>query len=447
MALQLSALPPADPPSVSTDHELLTALQRSAFDFFWQEANPKNGLIPDRTQPGSKSSIAAVGFGLSALPIGIQHGWVTRTAAASRAALTLRTFDEGPQGPQAEGVIGYRGWFYHFLEMDTARRTWKCELSSIDTALFLAGALDVGLFFDDAADSMEREIRDRSERLVRRVEWDWMRHRGDTLTMGWHPETGFLPSRWRGYNEAMLLYLLALGAPAQPLPPKAWSAWSETYSWQTHYGQSYVHFPHLFAHQYSHCWVDFRGLRDEALRPHGIDYFENSRRATLAQQAYARDNPLKHPGYGEFVWGFTASDGPRGYSAHGAPPSDNDDGTIAPTAAGGSLPFAPEICLPTLREFHSRWGRQLWTRYGFRDAFNIRSNWFASDVLGIDQGPILLMAENHLTGSTWQRMKRSPILQRGLAAAGFLPQQPVHLPTRPNPSNASPNPRRHGDTP
>ena len=417
------ALPPVLPPVLAGDAAFLETLQRTAFDFFWQEANPRNGLIRDRTRPDSKCSIAAVGFGLSALPIGVEHGWVSRADAAQRTVTTLRTFAHGPQGPEAAGTLGHRGWFYHFLEMDTARRAWKCELSSIDTALLLAGVVDAGQFFD-RGDPVEREIRDLGTRLVSAVDWEWMRDSGDTLTMGWHPETGFIRSRWRGYNEAMILYLLALGAPSNPLPSRAWTAWTETYSWQTHHGQSYVVFPHLFVHQYSHCWVDFRGIADAAMAAHGIDYFENSRRATLAQQAYAKANPLGHPGYGDRVWGFTACDGPDGYAARGAPPADHEDGTIAPTAAGGSLPFAPEICLPTLREFHARWGRELWTCYGFRDAFNVRSNWFASDVLGIDQGPILLMAENHRTGATWRRMQRSPILQRGLAAAGFRPLSP-----------------------
>ncbi len=415
------ALPPVPPPVATTDAALLDHLQRTAFDFFWQEANSRNGLIPDRTRTNSKCSIAAVGFGLSALPIGVEHGWVSRSAAAARAAVTLRTFARGTQGPEAEGTIGHRGWFYHFLEMDTAQRAWKCELSSIDTALFLAGALDAAGFFGQSGDPVEREIRDLADRLLSEVDFEWMRNSGDTLTMGWHPERGFIRSRWQGYNEAMILYLLALGSPRNPLPARAWTAWTESYSWQTHYGQTYVAFPALFVHQYSHCWVDFRGIADAALAPHGIDYFENSRRATLAQQSYARANPRGHPGYGEWSWGFTACDGPQGYGARGAPPPAEEDGTIAPTAVGGSLPFAPEICLPTLREFHARWGRELWTRYGFRDAFNVRSNWFASDVLGIDQGPILIMIENHLTGSTWRRMRQSPVLQRGLATAGFVP--------------------------
>ncbi len=430
------ALSPVEPPPARSDRELLLCLERTTFDFFWLEANPVNGLIPDRTHTNSKCSIAAVGFGLSALPIGVEHAWISRAAAAQRARLTLRTFVRGSQGAASDGIIGYRGWFYHFLEMDSARRAWKCELSSIDTALLLAGALDVAQFFDRRTDPLETEIRESVDRLVRRVDWDWMRNGGETFTMGWHPESGFLRARWEGYNEAMILYLIALGAPRHPLPRSAWTAWTRTYRWQTEYGHNYVAFPHLFAHQYSHCWVDFRGQADAAMRPHGIDYFENSRRATLAQQAYAIANPLGWRGYGERLWGLTACDGPRGYAAHGAPPPDNDDGTVAPTAAGGSLPFAPEICLPTLRELHSHWGREMWTRYGFRDALNVSEGWFAEDVLGIDQGPMLLMAENYLTGSTWRRMKRSPILKRGLSTAGFLPLKTTRRPENRAAANA-----------
>jgi hypothetical protein len=337
----------------------------------------------------------------------------------------LETFWTTPQGDAPEGRIGYRGWYYHFLEMDTAQRAWHCELSSIDTALFLAGAIDVGLFFDPPGSTHPASVQHLVDRLLDRVDWEWMRHGGGTLTMGWHPERGFIDSRWRGYNEAMILYLLALGAERNPLPPAAWTAWTDSYSWQTHFGQSYLEFPHLFVHQYSHCWVDFRGQSDAWMRARGGDYFENSRRATLAQQAYAISNPASHPGYGPWVWGFTACDGPDGYSARGAPPADHEDGTIAPTAVAGSLPFAPEICLPTLRNLYSQWGSNLWTAYGFRDALNVRSLWVADDVLGIDQGPILLMIENYRTGRVWSRLRQSPILQRGLKSAGFIASPPA----------------------
>lgn len=409
-----------------TDDAFLDRLQRSAFDYFWKEANPTNGLIRDRSTPNSKCSIAAVGFGLSALNVGIERGWISREAGRARVLTTLRTFAEGRQGTEPQGTIGYRGWYYHFLEMDSGLRAWKCELSSIDTALLLAGVLDVREFFTgDHSD--EVRIRTLAETLVSRVDWEWMTDGQKSFTMGWHPESGFLRSRWEGYNEAMILVLMGLGAPgawsapgSNPSPsPVTWEAWTSRYRWRTHHGFSYVEFAPLFGHQYSHVWVDFRDRTDPYLRARGLTYFENSRRATLAQQAYCIANPGSFPNYGPLEWGLTACDGPQGYGARGAPPSENDDGTLAPTAVGGSLPFAPEICLPTLRNFDAKYGAQLWGPYGFRDAYNRARNWWATDTLGIDQGPILLMAENHRTGAVWRRMMKSPVIRQGLDRAGF----------------------------
>jgi hypothetical protein len=338
---------------------------------------------------------------------------------------TLRTFWEGRQGPDPGGTIGHRGWFYHFIDMTDGERRWKCELSSIDTVLFLAGALHARAFFR-ADDPAESEIRDLATRIYERIDWDWMRNGGETFTMGWHPETGFIKSRWVGYNEAMILYILALGANRSPITPSAWTAWTRGYDWKTSHGQSFVHFAPLFGHQYSHCWIDFRGIADAALRPRGIDYFENSRRATLAQQAYCVANPGGFKGYSRLVWGLTACDGPgfppyQAYSARGAPPAENDDGTIAPTAAGGSIPFAPEACLPTLRHFHEAYREKIWRPYGFCDAFNLQADWWDPEVIGIDQGPICLMIENHRTGRIWEEFMRIPEVRRGLERAGFTP--------------------------
>lgn len=420
------ALPPHEAPRTFRDEaEFLELLQRTAFDYFWEEANPVNGLVRDRSTASSKCSIAAVGFGLSAISIGVDHGWIDRTAGRERVRRTLHTFLDSPQSDATEGTIGTRGWFYHFLEMDTARRAWKCELSSIDTALFLAGALDASEYF--ALDvPEEREIRDAVERLIARIDWRWMMNRGDTFSMGWHPERGFIRRRWTGYNEGMILYVLALGAPGSPVGRRAWDAWTEDYQWETHYGRTFLVFPPLFGHQYSHCWIDFRGKQDAWMRRHGSDYFMNSRQATLAQRAYAIENPLGHAGYGPLLWGLTACDGPGGkgyfdYAARGAPPPEMDDGTIAPTALGGSMPFAPEVCLPALRHIYETYRERIWTRYGFRDAFNPRLDWFDPDVLGIDQGPILVMIENHRTGAVWRRMMKNEIIQRGLRLAGFRP--------------------------
>ncbi|HAB15252.1 MAG TPA: Tat pathway signal protein [Verrucomicrobiales bacterium] len=415
--------------TAESDDEFLERLERAAFDYFWKEANPTNGLIRDRSKPDSKCSIAAVGFGLSAINIGVERGWISRPTGRVRVLTTLRTFAEGQQGEQPDGVIGHRGWSYHFLELNSGHRAWKCELSSIDTALLLAGVVDAREFYT-GAEPDEVQIREFADQLVARVDWAWMTDGGDTFTMGWYPERGFLRSRWVGYNEAMLLYLLGLGASggsttndsgtrASNSTSVQWEAWTRGYHWRTNYGYAYVEFAPLFGHQYSHCWVDFRGIADAFMRERGLTYFENSRRATLAQRAYCIANAGRFSNYGSLEWGITACDGPKGYAARGAPPSENDDGTLAPTAAGGSLPFAPEFCLPTLRHFEQRYGPKLWGPYGFRDAFNITENWWATDTLGIDQGPILLMIENHRTGNVWRRMMRSPIIQRGLNRAGF----------------------------
>jgi len=315
-------------------------------------------------------------------------------------------------------VMGHHGWFYHFLEMESGQRAWKCELSSIDTALFLAGAMDASRFFKGPSQT-ERSIRRIADALIVRVDWRWMCNGTDVFSMGWHPEKGFNSRCWVGYNEAMLLYILGMGAPRNPLPPSTWDGWTRGYLWKTNNSQAYVDFPPLFGHQYSHCWVDFRGIADAWMKPRGIDYFENSRRAVLAQQAYCILNPGRFEGYGATLWGITACDGPTGYGARGAPPAEHDDGTLAPTAVGASVAFAPEICLPTLRQIHDQWGARLWTKYGYRDAFNPSQDWVATDVLGIDQGAMILMIENHRSGAVWRRMMGHPVIRRGLNRAGF----------------------------
>ena len=402
-----------------TDAELLDATQERAFDYFWNEANPSNGLIKDRSTSGSPASIAAVGFGLSAICVGIDHGWITRAQGRARVLTTLQTFWNGPQGDQANGFIGYNGLFYHFLDMATATRTWSSELSSIDTALLIAGIIDARQYFD-TVDLDEVEIRNLAGSIIDRVDWNWMRASGVGIRMGWVPGSGFDGfGTWVGYNEAMVMYILALGSSTHPIPSFTWFTWTSGYNWATEYGQTYVVFPPLFGHQYSHCWIDYRNIHDVYMQSKGITYFENSRRATYAAQAYCVANPGGFVGYGENLWGLTASDGPFGYSAHGAPPAQNDDGTITPTAAASSIAFAPEIAIPALQHMYNVYGPQIWSTYGFKDAFNPTQNWVGNDYLGIDQGPIVLMIENYLNQSVWNRFMQDPIVAQGLAQATF----------------------------
>ncbi len=422
----------AVPQPFANDDAFLDYLQGTSFDYFWYLANPRNGLIPDRSASGSACSIAAVGFGLTAIGVGIDHGWISRTQGTARVLTTLTTLLNGPQGTNTSGVIGYKGWFYHFLDMNTAVRT-GAELSSIDTALLLAGVLYARQYFDGNTPD-ETAIRSAADLIYNRVDWSWMARGTDALAMGWDPASGFTNfGNWIGYNEAMVLYLLGMGAATNPLPASAWSRWTSGYSWTTYSGISYVPFPPLFGHQYSHCWIDFRHMADSYMNGRTNTYFENSRRASLAQRQYCMANPKGQVGYSSNVWGLTACDGPSGYAARGAP-GGLDDGTIAPTAAGGSIAFTPEYSIPTLRYFYSHYRPRIWTPYGFRDAFNLGAQWYGPDELGIDQGPIVIMIENYRTQRVWRVFGRNPEVQRGLQRAGFIPLASIDPGLQPIPS-------------
>jgi len=430
------------------DPQVVEQLERATFQWFWDTTNPENGLVPDRWPTPSFSSVAAVGFGLTATGIGAERGWVTRAEAAQRVLTTLRFFRDAPQGPAVRGVTGYKGFLYHFLDMKTGERFETVELSTIDTSLFLAGALFCQSYFD-RDNPAETEIRAIAEELYRRAEWDWAVFRDPFVCMAWTPEGGFGTHDWRGYDEAMIVYVLALGSPTHPVKPEAWGAWTKTYQWKSYYGREHVNFAPLFGHQYSHMFVDFRGIRDEYMRARGIDYFENARRATLSQRDYAIDNPMGWEGYGEKLWGLTACDGPvdaeldyKGttrrfftYAARGAAATEvRDDGTISPTAAASSIAFAPEIAIPAIEEMTTTWGPLIYTKYGFLDAFNpsfkysipVRHGhvdpamgWVDHDYLGIDQGPIVIMIENHRSGLVWNALRKNPHIVRGLRNAGF----------------------------
>jgi len=438
----MSALPPRHAAFLDT-------LERRTFDWFWETSNASNGLTPDRTPNTPFASIAAVGFALTAYPIGVERGYVTRAQAAARTLATLRFFWQSPQNGDSTNTTGRWGFYYHFLDMNTGFRYRTVELSTIDTALLLAGILFAQQYYDQST-AAEVEIRALADSLYRRVEWSRFHLQHPLITMAWHPERGFGQARYEGYDEAMLLYVLALGSPTHPSDPGAWAAFTSTYTWADYYGQPHVTFAPMFGHQYSHLWIDFRGIHDAYMREKGIDYFENSRRATIAQRAYATENPGRWRDYSADVWGLTASDGPRdttltyqgesrrfhSYWARGATQGDvRDDGTISSTAAGGSIPFAPDITVATLVHTRERYGADLFTRYGFVDAFNpslqdpamrtrngrviAGKGWFDDNHLGIDQGPIIGMIANFRSGFVWETMKSSPYIVRGLCRAGF----------------------------
>jgi hypothetical protein len=396
---------------------LVDDLQRRTFQWFWDTTNEENGLVPDRWPTRSFSSIAAVGFGLTVYPVGVERGWITRDQARKRVLATLEFFAGAPQGREPRGVSGYHGFFYHFLDMKSGERFEDVELSTIDTTLLLAGVLFCQSYFDRPE---EKRIRELAEQIYRRADWTFFLTRPPRISMGWRPERGFIKADWEGLNEASILYILALGSPTHPVDPAAWKAWTSTYQWRGFYGYEHVNFGPLFGHQYSHVWIDFRGIQDDYFRATGIDFFENSRRAVLSQRAYAVDNPGKWKGYGKNIWGLTACDGPKGYRARAAAATEIvDDGTIAPTAAAASMPFAPEVVFPAIAEMKNRYGDRLYKEYGFLDAFNPSENWFDNDYLGIDQGPIVLMIENYRTGLVWNVMKKNPHVVRGLRKAGF----------------------------
>jgi hypothetical protein len=419
----------------SADDALLDDILRLAFDYFLKEANSANGLVADRTRPGAPASIAATGLALSAYPVGVERGLMSRQAAVERTLRTLRFFRNAPHGPEPHAT-GHRGFYYHFLDMESGRRVWKCELSTVDTALLIAGILVAGEYFraDDAA---EAEIRALSDALYRRVDWQWAQDGGTTVTHGWRPERGFLRYRWEGYDEALILYVLGLGSPTFPLPPQSYDGWLAGYRWMNVYGHGMAYAGPLFIHQMSHVWIDFRGIRDAFMREHGSDYFENSRRATLVHREYAIRNPRRLRGYHEDAWGVTASDGPGparrtvdgverrffSYGSRGAPHGP-DDGTLSPWAAAASLPFAPEIVMPALRHFHAI-GLKNGNPYGFTASYNPtfaadgEPGWVAPDHVGINQGPIPLMIENHRSDFLWRLMRSCRPIVTGLKRAGF----------------------------
>ncbi|HLN32914.1 MAG TPA: glucoamylase family protein [Gemmataceae bacterium] len=421
---------------IKLDNERLDALQEVTHQYYIHEININNGLVADKTEPGTPASIAATGMALATVPIHVERDPAQREMWAEHIRARLRFFWQSPQGTEPDAT-GYKGFYYHFLDMQTGRRAWDCELSTVDSAFLLAGILTAGWYFDRDSE-VEREIRTLAEALYRRADWRWAQNGRATVTHGWKPETGFLPYRYEGYDEALLLYVLGLGSPTYSLPEESYAAWASSYEWKSVYGYEYLYSGPLFTHQLSHLWLDLRGIQDAFMRDHGIDYFENTRRATYVHQQYAIRNPLQFEGYNDRCWGITASNGPgwvtrriKGvqrqffdYVARGAPYGP-DDGTIAPWVVVASLPFAPEIVAPTIEQF-SQMDLGMLEPYGFKSTFNLTFEaggncrcWVSPWHFGIDQGPIILMIENYRTGLLWNVMRRCPYIVSGLRRAGF----------------------------
>jgi hypothetical protein len=415
---------------------LLDSVQHKTFLFFMNERNPENGLVKDRSASWAPASIAAIGFALPSYAVGVERGWITRDEAAQITLTMLKFFLNSVQSPDTN-VSGYQGFYYHFLRLNSGTREWNCELSTIDTGLLMMGIIFSRNYFN-LNDESENEIRSIAAKLIERLNWDFFQmpqsgnHPG-SISMGWTPENGLHDMGWVGYNEALFLYILAAGS-GMTNAEAAFNEWLKYYDWRTPYpGLSHAAFPPLFGHQFSFCFIDPKGLQDKFMSEKGIDYFENSRRATYVQRQYAVDNPHTWIGYDSLCWGISASDGPTekynfdnkeflGYAGRGTSGPDLnyfDDGTIAPYAAISSIVFAPEIVLPTIKYFNEKYGKGLWSNYGYVDAFNPTLNWFNKEYIGIDQGPLLLMIENFRSGLIWKFVMKDQIIQDGSRKLGF----------------------------
>ncbi|AFH48893.1 Hypothetical protein IALB_1182 [Ignavibacterium album JCM 16511] len=421
----------------SNEESFLDSIQRYAFYYFLGELNPENGLVKDRTAEWSASSIAAVGFAIPSYAIAAERNWITRDSAAHIVNTILKFFLNSEQSADTMST-GYKGFYYHFLNMKTGKRDYHSELSTIDTGLLIAGVIFARQYFDKENET-EKSIRETADKLINRLDWNFFRMKtadqyNNSICMGWIPEKGFHNMGWIGYNEAILLYILAAGGNLEN-PVESFNAWLSSYDWREPYkGFAHAVFPPMFGHQYSHMFIDFRNLYDDYMKQKGIDYFENSRRATYTQKLYAIENPSGWVGYDSLCWGITACDGPGekynyddkkflGYAGRGTSGPELvyfDDGTLAPTAVAGSVVFAPEICIPTLKNITDKYGpKGLWSKYGLLDAFNPTLNWFNPEYIGIDQGPIVIMIENLRTGLVWKYFMKDSLIQKGLEKLNF----------------------------
>jgi hypothetical protein len=399
-----SSTPPASPGYTGTDDQLLDEMERAAFNFFWTETDPNTGQVKDRALANGGdtrrvASIAATGFALAGLAIGDQRGYGKSADIVARVRQTLQFVNTQLQGTH--------GFYYHFVDMTTGDRQFGCELSSVDTALLLCGVLTARQHFADA------EIQTLATAIYERVDWQWMLNGGPTLTMGWTPEKGFIDGRWDHYCELMLIYLLAIGSPTHPIPASSWDAWSRPTI--TYQGITYIsgNDP-LFTHQYSHAFYDFRNVSDAY-----TNYFDNSTKATQAHKLFCLSLVKEFSDYNDSLWGISASDSATGYQAWGGPPRlGHLDGSVVPCATAGSLPFLYTDCMRVLRNVRATYG-PAWVKYGFVDAFNPLASWYNPDVLGIDLGISMLMAENYRTGFVWQTFMKNPEAQAAMQKVGF----------------------------
>ncbi len=401
---QAAAVPPGLSPE---DDQFLDELERANFLFFWEQAHPESGLIKDRCNvrtpdKSTVSSIAATGFGLTALCIAHQRGYAPAAEIRNRVVTTLRFL--------YRRMPHHRGFYYHFGDIATGARVWDSEISSVDTAILLCGVLSCRRYFP------ESEISKLAFEIFSRADWTWLSADTTLLPHGWTPEGGFLPYRWDYYSELMMMYLLGLGSSSYPLPISTWNSWKRTTF--EYDGLRYVgSFAPLFVHQYSQAWFDFRGKRDQY-----ADYFQNSVTATEVHRRFCLELATDFPTYSENLWGITASDSKNGYAIWGGPPQMGEiDGTIAPAAAGGSLPFLPAETLRVLKHIRKQYGAVAWNRYGFINAFNPLTKWTGTDVIGIDTGITMLMAENLRTSFVWEVFMKNAEAKRGLERAGFKP--------------------------
>jgi len=391
----------------------LDDLSRRAWRYFDETAHPRTGLIPDRArasgaETGHVANIAATGFGLTAIAIAAERNWIPRAEATARIRRTLRFLQES--------MAHHHGFFHHFIRADDGSRIWQSEISTIDTALLLAGVMTVRAAFAE-----DQEIAHRASSLSARVEWTALMDSKHLLHHGWTPEQGLLEERWDFYSEHVLLYLLGLGGASHALPPQSWRAWRREPRID-YGGYSFLHFPPLFIHQFVHGWFDLRGQRDGT-----TDYWQNSVDATLAHRSWCISLTNEFPLWGGLAWGVSASDSAHGYTDWGGPPlqvserrDPRIDGTLVPSAVAGSLCFAPDICTATLENLHRKYGDTVYGRFGFVDAFNPHTGWVGRDCIGLAQGITLIMVENLRDGIVRQWFMQNPEPTAGMKRARLV---------------------------